>query len=190
MRSINDNIWKKISDKEYIEGLKKGNNHVTEAFFYGLCNYTLNDIRSSLMHNAVDYDELVSELYMYLSANNWHKLDTFAGLNSCTLRSWVVRITWRFFMKRREHLVGRVSVSTDEIQINDAIDNLNVEIALDVEATFARMTNATYVQVLKWMLVECYDAEEVALKLDKTVANVYNIKHRAIVQFVKVYNGK
>ena len=93
-------------------------------------------------------------------------------------------------MKRREHLVGRVSVSTDEIQINDAIDNLNVEIALDVEATFARMTNATYVQVLKWMLVEGYDAEEVALKLDKTVANVYNIKHRAIVQFVKVYNGK
>ena len=30
---------------------------------------------------------------------------------------------------------------------------------------------------------------KLATKLNTTVANVYNIKHRAIVQFVEVYNA-
>ena len=51
------------------------------------------------------------------------------------------------------------------------------------------MPNKRYVQVLQWMLVEGYDADEVATKLNTTAANVYNIKHRAIVQFVEVYNA-
>ena len=63
MRAISSNIWKKISDTEYIAGLKSGNNHITESFFYGLCNYLLNDIRFSLMDGHVDYDELVNELF-------------------------------------------------------------------------------------------------------------------------------
>ena len=63
------------------------------------------------------------------------------------------------------------------------------EIAIDVNTTFERMPNKRYVQVLQWMLVEGYDADEVATKLNTTAANVYNIKHRAIVQFVEVYNA-
>lgn len=189
MRNMSSNIWKTISDREYIEGLKRGDNRITEAFFYGLCNYTLNDIKFSLMHDSVDYDELVNELYMYISEKNWHKLDTFAGLNGCTLRSWITRITWRFFMKQRERLLGKHTLSTDDVHIEDSIDSINVEIAMDIDSTFAKMTNELYVQVLRWMLIEGYDADEVAVKLNKTVANVYNIKHRAIVQFVNVFNA-
>lgn len=92
MRIISSNIWKKISDAEYIIGLRSGNDHITESFFYGLCGYTLNDIRFSLMQNMIEYDELVNELYIYLSKDNWHKLDTFAGLNGCSLCSWIVRV--------------------------------------------------------------------------------------------------
>ena len=189
MRTISCNIWKKISDTEYIAGLKSGNNHITESFFYGLCNYLLNDIRFSLMEGNVDYDELVNELFIYLSKDNWHKLDTFAGINGCSLCSWVTRITWRYFFKQRERLLGKVALDISEVKISDRIDNLYTEIAMDVNTTFERMPNERYVQVLQWMLVEGYDADEVATKLNTTVANVYNIKHRAIVQFVEEYNA-
>lgn len=189
MRTINSNIWKKISDAEYIAGLKVADNHITESFFYGLCNYLLNDIRYSLMEGNVDYDELVNELFIYLSKDNWHKLDTFAGKNGCSLCSWVTRITWRYFFKQRERLLGKVVLDISEVKISDCIENLDTEIAMDVNATFERMPNRKYAQVLQWMLAEGYNAEEVAARLGTTVANVYNIKHRAIVQFVNVYNA-
>ena len=57
-----------------------------------------------------------------------------------------------------------------------------------MEPTFDRMENRRYVQVLKWMLVDGYDADEVARFLNVSVLNVYNIKHHAIVQFVETYN--
>ena len=188
MKNFSSNIWKNISDAEYIEGLKRSNNDITEAFFYGLCNYTLNDIMYSVMQNAVDYDELVNELYLYLSANNWHKLDTFAGLNGCTLRSWVVRIAWRFFMNQRERLLGITNVSVDDVQIENVVDGLDMEIAMDVETTLSKMKNERYVKVLRWMFVDGLDAEEVANLLNTSIPNVYNIKHRAIVQFVEIYS--
>lgn len=189
MRTISSNIWKNISDTEYIAGLKSGNNHITESFFYGLCNYLLNDIRFSLMNGNVDYDELVNELFLYLSKDNWHKLETFAGINSCSLCSWVSRITWRYYFKQRERLLGKVVLDITDVRICNTSDNLDTEIAMDVNTTLKKMPNKRYVQVLQWMLVEGYDADEVATKLNTTAANVYNIKHRAIVQFVEVYNA-
>ncbi|MBR5511412.1 MAG: sigma-70 family RNA polymerase sigma factor [Bacteroidaceae bacterium] len=188
MRNASSNIWKKISDAEYIAGLKKGDNHITESFFYGLCNYMFNEIKYSLMAN-VDYDELVNELFVYLSKDNWHKLDTFAGINGCSLCSWVTRIAWRYFLKQRDYILGRAMDDIDNVKIEETTDNLDAEITMDVNSTFERMANKRYVQVLQWMLVDGYNADEVADRLGVTVANVYNIKHRAIVQFVEVYNA-
>ena len=189
MRNVSSNVWKKITDAEYIAGLKKGDNRVTESFFYGLCNYLLNDIKYSLMSGSVEYDELVNELFIYLSKDNWHKLDTFAGINGCSLCSWITRIAWRYFLKQHERLLGRETLDVDDVQICDTVDGLDAEIVLDVNTTFKSMPNKRYVQVLKWMLVDGYDADEVAAELGTTTANVYNIKHRAITQFVEVYSA-
>lgn len=182
--------WQTITDADYIAGLKMGDPKITEAFFNGLCNYTLSDVRLSLMQGAVDYNELVNELYIYLSTNNWHKLDTFLGLDGCALRSWMVRVIWRFFLQQRDRLLGTVTTSVDDIQLPGTTDELNTEIALDVASTFSLMPNKRYVQVLKWMLQDGRDAQEVALLLDMSVANVYNLKHRAIVQFVEIYGSR
>ena len=38
------------------------------------------------------------------------------------------------------------------------------------------------------MILEGYSAEDVATMFKTTTANVYNIKHRAIIQFVDIYN--
>lgn len=146
MRTISSNIWKNISDTEYIAGLKSGNNHITESFFYGLCNYLLNDIRFSLMNGNVDYDELVNELFLYLSKDNWHKLETFAGINSCSLCSWVSRITWRYYFKQRERLLGKVVLDITDVQICNTSDNLDTEIAMDVNTTLKKMPNKRYVR--------------------------------------------
>lgn len=181
---------KDYSDRDYISGLKDGDADTIQSFFYSLCGYTLNDIRWSLMQGRVGYDELVSELYLYISTDNWRKLDTFEGRNSCSLKSWMVRLAWRFFLHQRPRIL--FDGCPEEYEKGDgeeeSVDSLALEISMDVESTFRRMPNQRYVQVLRWMLADGYDADEVAGFLDTTVSNVYNIKHRAIVQFVETYN--
>ncbi len=181
---------KTYSDSDYIAGLKNGDSATVHSFFYSLCGFTLNDIRWSLMQGRIDYDELVNELYLFLSVDNWHKLDTFEGKNNCTLKSWMVRLVWRFFMQQRPRLLFEGCPSEYERSngMEQSVDSLNLEIAMDVESTFKRMANKRYVQVLQWMLIDGYDADEVAIFLNTPLSNVYNIKHRAIVQFVETYN--
>ena len=180
---------KVYSDNDYIEGLKQSDADTIQSFFYSLCSFTLNDIRYSLMQGRIDYDELVNELYLYMSVDNWHKLDTFEGKNNCSLKSWMVKLAWRFFMQQRSRLLSD-GYSIEYEKTNDteeSTDSLRIEISLDVESTFNRMANKRYVQVLKWMLIDGYDFDEVAKFLGTPVSNIYNIKHRAIIQFVETY---
>lgn len=90
-------------------------------------------------------------------------------------------------MQQRTRLL--YEVYTDEYEklggCSDTEDIFSSEIKIDVEPTFDRMENRRYVQVLKWVLVDGYDADDVARFMN---ASVYNIKHRAIVQFVETYN--
>lgn len=178
------------SDNDYILGLKSGKSAIVKSFFYTLCSYTLNDIRWSLLQGRIDYDELVNELYLNLSADNWHKLDTFEGKNNCSLKSWMVKLAWRFFMQQRSRLLfDGYSIEYEKADdTEESTDSLRIEISLDVESTFNRMANKRYVQVLKWMLIDGYDFDEVAKFLGTPVSNIYNIKHRAIIQFVETYN--
>lgn len=183
-----DTISVIYTDNEYVLGLKNGDGTITRSFFYTLCCFTLNDIKWSL--GLIDYDELVNELYIYLSEHDWHKLDTFEGKNGCSLKSWMARLSWRFFMQQRGRLMNPNSCNYESSGlplISD--DQLDREIAMDVDTTFNRMANKRYVQVLKWMLADGYDANEVAAFLHTHVSNVYNIKHRAIVQFIETYNS-
>lgn len=181
-----------ITDEEYIRGLKSGDECLIRHFFYDLCHYMLNDIRVSLFHNVIDYDEMVNELYLYLSMDNWRRLNTFSGLNGCHLYTWMVRISWRYFMHARNRLLNSAGVQDgiEFLENNNIVFDLSVEIKMDVERVFALMPNKRYVRVLELMLVQGYDAQETAAELNTSSDNIYNIKHRAIMQFIQVYGEK
>lgn len=178
-----------LSDSQYISGLKSGDSKITHSFFYDLCRYPLADILHSLMDNRIDYDDIVNELYLYLSEDNWRKLDTFKSLNQCRLSSWMSVVAWRYFMQARQRLLSRTQEMTDDG--DTAIDKLiDVEIEMDVNSTFAAMPNKRYVEVLRLMLVEGYGPAETAKRLETTVDNIYTLKRRAIVQFISIYKDK
>lgn len=178
-----------LTDIDYINGLKTADQKITYRFFYELCGYILYDIRSTLLQDRVEFDDMVNELYVYLSDRNWHKLDTFAALNGCRLSSWMIPLSWRFFLQRRAYLLGMSVDNSMEVGKvkDDYMDEFDIEVLLEVEQTFAVMPNKKYVQVLRWLLIDGYNPDEVAVQLHTRVSNVYNIKHRAVVQFIKYY---
>lgn len=178
-----------LTDIDYINGLKTADQKITYRFFYELCGYILYDIRSTLLQDRMEFDDMVNELYVYLSDRNWHKLDTFAALNGCRLSSWMIPLSWRFFLQRRAYLLGMSVDNSMEVGKvkDDYMDEFDIEVLLEVEQTFAVMPNKKYVQVLRWLLIDGYNPDEVAVRLHIRVSNVYNIKHRAVVQFIKYY---
>lgn len=175
-------------DVIFIEALKNGNSNITQQFFYKEISGILHKIRMEVFRGNVDYDEMVSELYLYLSRNNWSKLDGFDGKNGCRLRTWMIPVAWRFFMNIRERLLNTLMTDDNTEVIRDyANDDLRIQIAIDVNAILAQMSNHRYAEVIKLLLIDGYAVKDVADMLDIKVPNVYNLKHRAIVKFVELY---
>ena len=80
-------------DAEIIVGLKSSDSFIRDFYvkrlFYKELRGLLSAIQYSLFKGRVEYDELVNELYVYLSQNNWAALDTYRGDNKARLNSWL-----------------------------------------------------------------------------------------------------
>lgn len=171
-------------DVKYIEGLRRGNAELTHLFFYREIAGVLRRIRAELFGNRVPYDELVNELYIYLSARSWARLHDFRGERMCRLRTWAVPVAWRFFCACAARLCAE---GGNEQAETGGEDDLRLQAAIDVRATLAAMPSRRYSELLRLLLIEGYRPEEVGNMTGTATDNVYNLKARAIRQFVRIY---
>lgn len=181
-------------DLRFIRGLKSSDADITHEFFYGEIGGILRRIRAELFKGAVGMDEMVGELYLYLSKDSWRRLDGFTGASGCRLRSWMIPVAWRFFMAARARMT--VGLCTDSPEESDATtapvseEEMRIQIAIDVKAVIERMPNRRYAEILRLLIVEGYTPAETAGMLGIRVENVYNLKHRAISQFAEIYGRR
>ena len=178
-------------DKIFIRGLKKHDERICHHFFYTEIGSILHKIRMEVFRGKVEFDEVVNELYLYLSRDNWAKLDGFDGKNGCRLRTWMIPVAWRFFMSIRERLLRTEKIDDNSGVIRSSVrDDLRIQIAIDVNAVISRMPNQRYAEIIRLLLIEGYASQDVADMLDMKVENVYNLKHRAINQFIELYGQR
>ena len=148
-------------------------------------------IQYSLFKGTVDYDELVNDLYIHLSRNNWSALDSYRGDNQARLSSWVSKVAWHYFMNSYRRLSR---VLPDEDGVLESMKPYAVvsddDIRMDIEEVLKLMPNRRYAEVLKLNLYYGYPAEDIAVLMNTTVSNVYNIKHRAVMQFISIYGRR
>lgn len=178
-------------DAIFIETLRNGNSELCRQFFYQEIGGILHKIRMEVFRGNVDFDEMVNELYLYLSRDNWAKFDGFDGKNGCRLRTWMIPVAWRYFLSIRERLLYQENNDDNPGAIRDyANDDLRIQIAIDVNAVLSKMPNRRYAEIIRLLLIEGYVAQDVADMLDMKVENVYNLKHRAITQFIELYGQR
>lgn len=178
-------------DIDYIEGLKNGDGCMCHKFFYEEIVGILRRIRVEVFHGQVIFDEMVNELYLYLSKDDWSKFNGFEAMNGCRLRTWMIPVAWRFFVSARERLINSATTSKDSDAVRrSANDDLRIQIAIDVNAVLTKMPNQRYAEIIRLLLIEGYAAQDVADMLDMRVENVYNLKHRAITQFIELYGQR
>lgn len=173
-----------MTDCEIIERLIDHDEKVTREFFFTRCRPLFISIINSVFSYKVDYDEFVSELYLYLIDNDAARLRTFQGKSS--LFQWVKVVAIRYFIAKRDNLIEDSSEET-LLKGADRIDESGdrQQARSDVMRVIARMKNRRYAYVLYRLVVCDEEPERLAREMGITAANLYNIKKRAIASFAE-----
>lgn len=174
-----------MTDQEIIQGLIARDNLVTKEFFFVKCRPLFCSIIRKVFDYEVDYDEFVNELYVYLMANDANKLRHFEYRS--TVFQWLKVLAIRFFVNRRGRMIDDTSQETPyegRTQKADADKDMTAE--GDMERLFNNMPNKRYVHVIRCLILEDWEPEQLAHEMNITTANLYNIKRRAMAQLTRV----
>ena len=176
-----------MPDKEIIDALIAHDPKVIAQFFFKDCRpLFLSVIRRVFGTQLVDYDEIISEIYILLMENDAKKLRTFKF--ESTLYQWLKTIAIRHCLL----LKSKKRVIDDESQ--EPLNNSHREHSLeessqarmDMETLLRQMKNQRYALVIRLLMIDGRTPEEVARQLCVTVGNLYNIKRRAILALMEV----
>ena len=180
-----------MTDHDIIQALIARDNRVTQEYLFEQCRPLFMAIIRRVFDYEVDYDEFVSELYLYLMENDAARLKQFEGRSS--LFTWLKVTSTRFFIKKRNQLIDNTSHEPLYEQSEEAEDlsepmeySSNHTAAMDVGRLLAAMPNKRYASVLRRLLLDEAEPEQVAQEMNITVDNLYNIKRRAIQQLTQV----
>ena len=174
-----------MTDKELIQGLIARDNRVTEEFFFVKCRPLFCSIIQKVFDYEVEYDEFVNELYVYLMANNASKLRNFEYRS--TVYQWLKVLAIRFFINKRARMIDDTSQETPYDGCSHTADTeKDMTAEGDMERLFDNMPNKRYVHVIRRLILEDWEPEQLAQEMNITTANLYNIKRRAMAQLTRV----
>lgn len=182
-----------MTDKEIIEGLIGRDNRIT-AYFLEKYRPLFMCAIQVVFDYPVDVEECINELYLYLMKDDAAKLRAFEYRS--TLGCWLKKVVIRFF---RDLRISRRVIEDqtkeplyekrgeDHNDGDEVIDMLSADEAKqDMERLFTLMSNERYVSVIRALVLEDREPEQIARFMGVTVANLYNIKKRALAALAKV----
>lgn len=176
-----------MTDQEIISSLVAHDPKVTAQFFFKDCRpLLLSVIRRVFGTQIVDYDEVISEIYVLLMENDAKKLRSFKF--ESTLYQWLKTIAIRhcLLLKNKAKVIDNES---QEPLINSGREFSSTESSqarIDMETLLRQMKNQRYALVIRLLMIDDRTPEEVARQLCVTVDNLYNIKRRAIQALAEV----
>ena len=169
------------TDEQIINGIVNNDHSMIEYFFFKKCKSLFAYIIQSVFDYQIDEHTLISELYIYLQANDWHKIKQFDYRSKLT--TWTSVVAVRYFQKKREILIE----SETSQALNRKTDygfnpNFYVERKTDIHDALSRMQNIRYRQVIERLDPKGIRPDLLAEQMNVTVDNLYNIHRRALLQ--------
>lgn len=176
-----------MTDNQLIQSLIDRDERITQQFFFQNCRPLFKKVISLVFSYPVDYDEFVNEFYLYLMENEACRLRQFQGRSS--IYQWLKTVAIRYFIHKRDCMIDMEPQEPllDKTPVDETVDEeSNLVSRLDLEYLLARMTNKRQVYVIRELVLHDAEPREVALALQVTVDNLYNIKKRAIEALTKI----
>lgn len=175
-----------MTDQAIIEALLNHDEELTRQFFFHDCRPLFCSIIRHVFSYEVDYDEFVNELYLHLMERDGARLRQFEGRSS--LYQWLKVVAIRYFIAKRDRMIDPVS---DEALLEKSehhrADHPETRLiaSIDLEKLLAGMANKRQSYVLRRLMIDDAEPQQVALELQITVANLYNIKKRALAALTR-----
>lgn len=173
-----------MTDKEIVEGLIARDEKITRMFFFVKCRPLMYSIIGRVFAYSVDYDELINELYLHIMENDAKRLRSFS-YNSSVFQ-WIKTVAIRFFQQKRDRIIENQSKEPPYIEGESIEPHESVAISMDLKSIISRIDNPRYRLVLYKLMLEDAAPEAVAKQMGVTVANLYNIKKRAMSAFLTI----
>lgn len=176
-----------MTDRQIIDALIARDASVTKQFFYVNCRPLFLSVMRNVFAYEVDYDEFVNEFYLYLMENDSYRLRQFEGRS--TIYQWLKIIAIRYFLLKRDKMIDNQS---EEPLIDKAsktisiIDEKQNAANVDIASLLRMMPNKRYEYVIRRSILHDAEPAEVAKELCTNVANLYNIKKRAVASLTEL----
>ncbi|MEG0900434.1 MAG: sigma-70 family RNA polymerase sigma factor [Oscillospiraceae bacterium] len=130
---------------------------------------------------AAQRDELINELFLFLSRDNWRRVRQFRAESRFT--TWLSVVAVRFFLAKRNELIDSDrNNSINERGINNIPCRCEYDdfvAKIDLYNLIGRLPNPRDRYVLLVLEIYGHSIEAVAAELGVTVDNLYNIRRRA-----------
>lgn len=171
----------KYSDLQIVNGILNNDQTITQHFFLKECKPLFEYIAHAIFDDNVEHNELVSELFLYLQHNDWHKVRQFDFRSKLT--TWVSVVAVRFFQKVRMQMIETTpidSLNNQESIYKNAVENDKTYMAL--YRAIQQMPNPRYKEAIIELELNQRKPEIVAKSMNITVDNLYNIRRRARLQ--------
>ncbi len=182
MRNFSRAELERMTDRELIDQIIVDNEAIIEYVFFEKCNALLRYIVQEIFSNQLQREDLISELYLFLRADNWRKVREFEGRSKFV--TWISVVAVRFFLKKRASLIDSGSNRTlyTEVvkQIPDRSRDDEMISRIDLINAIQKLKSPRDKFVILAIEIEGCDVDEVAGQLGITRANLYNIKKRAL----------
>lgn len=176
-----------MTDQDIIQGLIARDNTITEQFFYVKCRPLLTTIMRLVFNYHIEYNEMVSELYEYIMANDAAKLRQFQYRSS--IYQWMKVVATRFFIRKRNDMIETTSKEPlyEKPEGETVVDLANdVTNRMDVRKLLDLMENRRYANAIIRLVLEDADPDSYAAEIGVTIDNLYNIKKRAMTAFTRI----
>ena len=175
-------------DAQLVAELLAGNEGALHYVFYDHFNPLLKmNAYKAAGTKQVEYDDLVQELYLYLSDNDWEKLRKYNPERPFI--NWFSVVSYRFF---KDFSCSMIDLS-NQIPISNMNDHQTAFISngtigtimMDIKQAISKLKPPRDSEILEALLLRDEEPETVAKRHNVTVDNLYNIKRRAIAKLIK-----
>lgn len=175
-------------DAQLVAELLAGNEGALHYVFYDHFNPLLKmNAYKAAGTKQVEYDDLVQELYLYLSDNDWEKLRKYNPERPFI--NWFSVVSYRFF---KDFSCSMIDLS-NQIPISNMNDHQTAfmsngtigTIMMDIKRAISKLKPPRDSEILEALLLRDEEPETVAKRHNVTVDNLYNIKRRAIARLIK-----
>lgn len=180
-----------MTDQEIIQGLIDRDNKITYQFFYIKSrSLFVSTLRSVFRDDLFDYDEMVNEFYAYLMADDGRRLRQFKFQSS--IYQWMKIVALRFFIQNRDYVIENVSREplyekrNEEEEIDDTPDEAAIKMDVATMLEMLERENKRYADAIRHLVLYDEEPEGYAESIGVTLANLYNIKKRAIAAFTRI----